>query len=98
MAPSAQRLDYKLDDSVFESQQGQEIFLFSKTSRSALGSTQRPVHLVPKFRSSFQDVKWRGCYSDPYPNKDLSLDIRAPGALCPLYTFVARTGTVPLSL
>lgn len=32
-----------------KSWQGQEIFLFSKTSRPALGSTQPPVHWVPGF-------------------------------------------------
>jgi hypothetical protein len=38
-----------LDNPGYESWQGQEIFLFSKLSRLALGPTQPSVYLVPGF-------------------------------------------------
>jgi len=38
---------YWLDDPVFETRWGQEIFLVSKTSRPALGPTQPPLQCVP---------------------------------------------------
>jgi len=34
---------------VFLFEEGQEIFLFSRSSRPALGTTQPPVHWVPGF-------------------------------------------------
>jgi hypothetical protein len=46
-------LDWWLDDSGFGFRQGQEIFLFSETSRPALGPTQFPVQLILVF--------FRGC-------------------------------------
>jgi hypothetical protein len=36
-----------MDDPGFEYRQGQEIFLFSKSSRLALSSTQPPIQWVP---------------------------------------------------
>jgi hypothetical protein len=41
-------LGYGLDDVRFDFPQGQDIFLFSKTSRTALMSTQLPIPLVSK--------------------------------------------------
>jgi len=38
-----------LDDLGLESQQGQEIYLFSKTSRLALGATQPPTEWALQF-------------------------------------------------
>ena len=40
---AVQRSDYQLDGPVFESRQQQDIFLFSKTSRAALGPTEPPL-------------------------------------------------------
>ena len=39
---------YRLDGPRFESRDGQKIFLFSKTSRRALGSTKPPVQWASK--------------------------------------------------
>jgi hypothetical protein len=40
---------YGVDDLGFGSRQGQEIILSSKSFRSAVGPTQRPIELVPGF-------------------------------------------------
>jgi hypothetical protein len=50
------------EELVFDSQQGQEMFLFSITSRLALGSTQPLIQLVPG--ADFLGVKWLGHESD----------------------------------
>jgi hypothetical protein len=44
---SVQWLDYRLGDVGFNSWQGKEIFVFSKTCRQALMPTQPPIKLVP---------------------------------------------------
>jgi hypothetical protein len=41
-------LGYKVDDQWFKSQQGLGIFLFTTTSRLALGPTQPPIQWVPE--------------------------------------------------
>ena len=43
------RLGYGLDGPVFESLRGQEIVLFSKISRPAVGTTQPPLQWVSGF-------------------------------------------------
>jgi hypothetical protein len=40
---------YELDGAGFESKHGQEVFLFTKTSRPVLIPSQRPVQWVPGF-------------------------------------------------
>jgi len=54
-----------LDDWGFESWQGLGIFLFTTTSRPALGHTQPPIQWVPGALSL--GVKWLGCEDDHLP-------------------------------
>jgi hypothetical protein len=42
-------IGYGLNGLGFEFRQGQEIFVFSKTSRPSLGPTQPPIQWVPGF-------------------------------------------------
>ena len=42
--------DWRFEESSFDSQQGQEIFLFSKASGLSLGLTQLPIQLLPRER------------------------------------------------
>jgi hypothetical protein len=62
MAQSIQWLGYWLDNLRFESQQRQEILLFSKTPRLALRLIQSPIQW-----GSTQEVKWTECKADHLP-------------------------------
>jgi hypothetical protein len=55
---------YGPDGPGFESRQGQQIFLFSKTFRPALGPTQPPIKWIPGF---FAGVKHLGYEVDRSP-------------------------------
>ena len=46
---------------MFESQQGQELLLFCKTTRLRLDPTQSPIQSAP---DSFFDTKWQGREAD----------------------------------
>jgi hypothetical protein len=58
-------LGYGLDDWGLKSQQGLGIFLFTTTSRLALGPTQPPIQWVSGALSL--EEKWPGCEADHSP-------------------------------
>ena len=61
MARSVRRLGYGLDDPVLESRQGQEICLFSETSRQTVRLTLSPVQWLPAFfRGVGEELKLLG--------------------------------------
>jgi hypothetical protein len=64
----------------FNSQQGQEIFLFSVVSRPTLGPIQPPIQWVPGVLSL--GVKWQGCEADHSP--PCSVEVKNGGAMPPL--------------
>jgi hypothetical protein len=83
------RLGYGLDGPGFEFLRGQEIVLFSKISRPAVGTTQPPIQCVSG--GSFPGVKQPRLevYRSPY----LVPKLRMNGAIPPLlYVFLAQTG------
>ena len=47
------------DDPVFEARQGQEIFLFSRSSRAVEGRTRPPTEWVPRFFGGEGGIKRR---------------------------------------
>lgn len=67
------------------------IFLFFKTSRSALGPTQPPVQCVLRVLSL--GIKWLECEAEHLPLS--SAEVSMSGAILPLppYAFVACIGT-----
>jgi hypothetical protein len=60
---ASNRYNYQ-NASVFDSRQGQETFLFSKTSRSTLAPTQSPIHFVSE--AIFLETKQSYCEADKY--------------------------------
>jgi hypothetical protein len=81
-------LGYGPDDLVFESRQRQQVLLFSKTSRPALGTTQPPSKRAPRY---FPGINWPG---HEVGHLHLVLTLRLSGAipLLPLHAFMTWTG------
>jgi hypothetical protein len=89
-------LGYGLDGVEFELRWGQEIFLFSKTFKPALGPTQPPIQCVSGFCTG---VKRPGREADHYFNLVSRLRVNGSTLLLPLCVSVARAGTaVPFEL
>jgi hypothetical protein len=79
----------RADRPVYEFRQGQEIFLFSKTSRS----TQPPIQWVPGFFLG-GEVAGRDVNHSPPPNAEVRMSCTSTSPRA----FLARTGTSLLSL
>jgi hypothetical protein len=74
---SDQVTGWPTDEARFSSRQGQEIFLFSITSRPALGPTQAPVRWVPGALSPV--LKRQGREAHPLP--PVSVEVKNGGAM-----------------
>jgi hypothetical protein len=74
---SVEPLGYGLDGPGFKSRRGQDIFLFSKPSRPALGPTQPPIN---GYQSSFPAVRrsWRDVDHSSPPSADVKSYTSAP--------------------
>jgi len=91
----AQRLNFALDDTEFESRQDKEISVFPITSRLALRSTELPLNM---FRVSFQKAKQSGRKYTTDIHLVLRLRINGAIPLLLLYALMAWTGETLLLL
>jgi hypothetical protein len=74
----------RLEEQKFDCWQGQEIFLFSITSRPALGSTYPPIPWVP--RAVYLGIKQLGDEADH--SSPSSAKVKSGGAIPPLQGIV----------
>jgi hypothetical protein len=70
-------LDWTSKESCFDSRKGKEIYLFSKSSRVALGSTQPPVQWIPAPLFPGAQQRKRGAYHSPLHVKVEVLPVHA---------------------
>jgi hypothetical protein len=79
-------LGYRLDDWGFESQQGLGIFLFTTTSRLAVGPTQPPNQWAPVALSL--GIKWMGHEADHSPPSSAEVKNACSYTFTPPYAFM----------
>jgi len=73
----------------FGFQEGQIVFLFSKTSRLALGFTQPNIEWV---RGFLPGIKQEGCVVDPSPPSNAMIRNELSSTSAAVYAFMAWTG------
>jgi hypothetical protein len=83
------------NESWFDSQQGQEIHMFSKPSKPALGPTQPPIQRVPGLLSPGVNGPRREADHTPSSTK---VKNEWSYTSTPPYAFIPCTGTTPLDL
>lgn len=79
------------EESWLKSQQGQQIFLFSKTSSLAVGSTKPPIQQV--LRNFYLEVKQPEHDADHFPPSGAKVKNVYGSTSTPPYAFMAHKGT-----
>lgn len=85
---SLQHLDYRLGSPQFESPQGQEILLFSKTSRVGVRSTQPPSQYILGLFFELGGYRGQGMKCNTHLHLTLRLRINGHIILLPVYAFM----------
>jgi hypothetical protein len=78
-------MDWTFEESCFDSRERKEIYLFSKSSWPALGSTQPPVQWVPAPLSPGVQQRKRGAYHLPH-------HVNVKGKFLPVHAMKAYKG------
>ena len=95
IAQSVQRLGYGVDKSGFDSEQGEQSCVFSKTYTPTLGPTKPPIRPI---RGSFPRVERPPLYAVSPLHLAPKLRMSAAVSLLPQYSFTARAGRTGTTL